>query len=283
MTLPLTVAWDGSETAAAAARWAARYAARAGDAVRLLYVRPTADQGPVLLRPRLNDLELSTREAMARVAEELRRTQPGLRVETSVEEGDVAQALCRAADRAGTLVVGTQGLGPAARVLGSVALTVASHAESPVLLVPPGAAEAPADREVVVGVDLDGDCGPVLTYGFEQAGRLGARLHALHVWRAPEGLAAVTRPGRTPVDPRQAEGRVLSTELAAVHAFHPGVEAVSEEVGGDPARTLPSATEKASLLVLGRRRRRSAPSVPGPLVVETLRRAVCPVALVPHW
>jgi nucleotide-binding universal stress UspA family protein len=282
MILPLTVAWDGSEMAGAAARWAAAYAFATGDPLRLLHVRPPGDGPPQLVRPGLADLEPSAVDAMSRTAEELRRTHPGLDVETVVERGDVAQVLRRMADRAGTLVLGTRGTGPAALVTGSVALAVASQAESPVVLVPPGTAAARPEGEVVVGVDLRGDCGPVLTYGFEQAKRLGARLHALHVWRAPSPISAAAHPGPDP-DPRETEGRVLSTELAAVQTFFPAVEAVSEEIRGSAARLLPTAAEKAAVLVLGRRRRRAAPAVLGPVVPLVLGRTTCPVALVPHW
>jgi nucleotide-binding universal stress UspA family protein len=282
MVLPLTVAWDGSETADAAAHWAAAYAVAIGGPLRLLHVRRPADGAPQLVRPRLVDLELSAVDAMTRTAGELRRSHPGLDVETVVEQGDVAQVLRRAADRAGTLVLGTRGTGPAALVMGSVALAVASQAESPVVLVPPGAAGARPEGEVVVGVDLRGDCGPVLTYGFEQAEGLGVRVHALHVWRAPSAISAAAHAGPDP-DPREAEGRVLSTELAAVQTFFPSVEAVSEEIRGSAARLLPTAAEKAALLVLGRRRRRAAPAALGPVVPLVLGRTTCPVALVPHW
>jgi nucleotide-binding universal stress UspA family protein len=243
-------------------------------------VRPPLDQAPELTRPRHLDVELEAVDAMGRTAEQLRRTHPGLQVDTLVEQGDVAAALCRAAERSATLVLGTRGLGPAALVLGSVALAVALHAECPVVLVPPGTAGAPPDREVVVGVDLRGDCGPVLTYGFEQAKRLGVRLHALHVWRPRTALSAAVHPGPA-ADTGEADGHVLSTELAAVHAFFPEVEAVSEEIGGGPAHVLPSATQKASLLVLGRRRR-TTPVVLGPVVPAVLGRTACPVAVVPH-
>ncbi|MEY9877573.1 nucleotide-binding universal stress UspA family protein [Streptacidiphilus sp. MAP12-33] len=282
MSLPLTVAFDGSETAAAAARWAAAYAAATGAPVRLLHVRPPLDQGPEPLRPRRPDVEIDATDAMARTAAELSRVHPGLPIDATTQEGgDVADLLCRAADRAGTLVLGTRGAGPAALVLGSVALAVASRAESPVVLVPPGTAGAPPDREVLVGVDLAGDCGPVLSFGFEQARCLGVRLHALHVWRAAGALSAAVHAGPG-ADPREVEGHVLSTELAAVQAFFPGVEAVSEEHDGVPAWVLPPATEKASLLVLGRRRRRTPPARLGPVVPAVLGRTACPVAVVPH-
>ncbi|WP_424556250.1 universal stress protein [Streptacidiphilus pinicola] len=53
----MTVACDGSETAGAAARWAAAYAVAAGESVRLLHVRPSRGGGPEQLRPRRPDVE----------------------------------------------------------------------------------------------------------------------------------------------------------------------------------------------------------------------------------
>nr|WP_268873570.1 universal stress protein [Streptacidiphilus neutrinimicus] len=272
---------DGSETAAAAAHWAGAMAEASGDVVRLLHVRPRLDQSPGPVRSRQLDIELQAMNEMARTADQLRRTHPGLSVDTAVEEGGVANVLCRAADRVGTLVLGTRGAGPAALVLGSVALAVASRSDSPVVLVPPGAAETPLDREVVVGVDLKGDGGPVLTYGFEQAKRLGVGLRAVHVWRPPTPLSAAVHVG---AEPHRLEGkdRVLSTELAAVQAFFSDVEAVSQEIRGVPTQELPPITDKASLLVLGRRRARPRPAVLGPVVPVVVGRAACPIAVVPH-
>lgn len=277
----LTVAWDGSGTSAAAARWAARHAVATGSTVRLLHVRPPADGGPELVRPRRNDIELAAVDAMTATARELALAHPGLVVDTAVEEGEAAAVLNRAADRAGTLVLGTRGAGPAALVLGSVALAVASRAQSPVILVPPTAAGAPTDREVVVGLDLAGDCGPALTFGFERARSLGTGLRALHVWRGPTALSVAVDPRRDQAAAREADERMVSTELAAVHAFFPDVEAVSEEIAGSPGPVLRAAGEKASLLVLGRRRRRPAPAL-GPVVPAVLGRTACPVAVVPH-
>jgi nucleotide-binding universal stress UspA family protein len=77
----------------------------------------------------------------------------GLRVETRVVEGGSAWSLIDASDDADLLVVGSRGLGGFKRlVLGSVSRQCATHAHSPVAVVPRGSSTEPVQR-IVVGVD----------------------------------------------------------------------------------------------------------------------------------
>jgi nucleotide-binding universal stress UspA family protein len=283
MTPPLIVGIDGSDASLGAAEWAGREAAVTGRDVRLLYVRPT-DFWTLPDDERVEESEQYALHAMTRLAADLRQTHPGLRVDVEEVSGPVDLTLLRTADEAGTLVLGTRGSGGfAALMVGSVAQSVAARAESPVVLVPPRATAGPGYR-VVVGVDPSGDCRPVVEYALHYAQEHGVVLRAVHAWQPPVPW------GAGPVQPGEVERRDLQHQhalalrdaLAAAHTRFPTVEATSAEMSGPPARVLVEETEKASLLVVGRRRHRPVSAL-GPVVHAVLHHASCPVAVVPHW
>ncbi|MEY9877562.1 nucleotide-binding universal stress UspA family protein [Streptacidiphilus sp. MAP12-33] len=282
MTLPLIVGVDGSDTSAAAAGWAGREAVATGRDLRLLYVRPT----DFWTRPEDERVveEQSALHAMTELAADLRQAHPGLHVDVEERTGPVDLTLLRTADESGTLVLGTRGSGGfAALMLGSVAQSVAARAESPLVLVPPHATAGPGYR-VVVGVDPSGDCAPVLEYALRYAQDHGVVLRAVHAWQPPVPW------GAGPVQPGEVERRgvqhqhavALREALATAHNRFPAVDATSAEVSGPPAGVLVEETEKASLLVVGRRRHRPVSAL-GPVAHAVLQHASCPVAVVPHW
>jgi nucleotide-binding universal stress UspA family protein len=284
MTLPLIVGVDGSDASLGAAGWAGREAAATGRHVRLLCVRPV----DFWTRPedgRGADAEEQVLQAMTRLVAALRREHPGLRVDAETVVGPVDLTLLRSTDEAGTLVLGTRGSGGfAALMLGSDAQSVAARAERPMILVPPGAAPAEPGYRVVVGVDPAGDCRPVLEYALRAAQEHGVVLRAVHVWQPPAPW------GAGPVQPGEVERRAIQHQhavalreaVAFAHTRFPAVEVTSAEMSGPPAKVLVEETEKASLLVVGRRRHRPVSAL-GPVVHAVLHHACCPVAVVPHW
>ncbi|MEY9941847.1 universal stress protein [Streptacidiphilus sp. MAP5-3] len=284
MTPSLIVGVDDSDASLAAADWAGREAAATRRNVRLVHVRP----GGFWIRPgddRVEDAEEHALHAMTCLADALHRAHPGLRVDVETPTGPVDRVLLRSADQVGTLVLGTRGSGGfAALLLGSVAQSVAAQAESPVILVPQRAAAAEPGYRIVVGVDPSGDCGPVLEFGLRSAQDHGVVLRAVHAWHPPVPW------GAGPVQPGQSERQevqhyqalALREAVTTAHTRYPAVEFTSAELSGDPARVLVEEAEKASLLVVGRRRHRPVSAL-GPVAHAALHYARCPVAVVPHW
>jgi nucleotide-binding universal stress UspA family protein len=285
MTPPLIVGVDGSGASLAAVGWAGREAAATGRPLRLVYARPDVDSRYATAWARINDMELSVIDALAHLAANLRQTHPGLHVDTESVLGPADLVLLRTADQAGTLVLGTRGSGGfELLMLGSVAQSVAARAESPVVLVAQRAAAATPGHRVVVGVDPGADCAPVLDFALQQAQEHGVVARAVHVWQPPPLWAA------GPIQPGEAERRevqrheehLLRETVAAAHRRYPTVEVVSAELLGGPAESLVQESEKASLLVVGRRRHRPVSAL-GPVAHAVVHYAHCPIAVVPHW
>ncbi|WP_042424215.1 universal stress protein [Streptacidiphilus anmyonensis] len=285
MPPPLIVGVDGSDASLAAAEWAGREAAATGRNLRLVHVRP---EGLWILAgdERAEEAELQALHAMTGLAAELRRVHPGLRVDIEPVTGPVDLMLLRSADAdGGTLVLGTRGSGGfQALMLGSAAQSVAARSQRPVVLVPSRAAAAEPGYRVVVGVDPGCDCRPVLDFGLGYAQDHGVVLRAVHAWQPPLLW------GAGPVQPGEAERRELERHHAvalhdavtAAHHRFPAAETTTAELAGDPAAVLVEEAEKASLLVVGRRRHRPVSAL-GPVVHAVLHHAPCPVAVVPHW
>jgi nucleotide-binding universal stress UspA family protein len=116
------------------------------------------------------------------------------RATVEMEVGDPAEGLARlAADqRTALVVVGSRGRGALkGAILGSVSARLSRNAVAPVLVVPPRAsdgfeaARGNADPCVLCGIEDSRESWRALEYATELAGRLGARLHALHVFPPP--------------------------------------------------------------------------------------------------
>jgi nucleotide-binding universal stress UspA family protein len=150
--------------------------------------------------------------------------------------------------------------------------------------VPPKAVPAEPGYRVVVGVDPSGSCRPVIEFALHSAHDQGVVLRAVHVWQ-PAVLwgAGPVQPGEAETrEVEHAQAQALREAVTAAHARFPDVETTSAELAGDPARVLVEEAEKASLLVVGRRRSRPVSAL-GPVVHAVVHHATCPVAVVPHW
>ncbi|WP_042365681.1 universal stress protein [Streptacidiphilus neutrinimicus] len=284
MTSPLIVGVDGSDASLTAADWAGREAAASGRNVRLIHVRPTGFRA----RPgdeRIREDERAALQAMTRLAADLHQAHPALRVDIETVDGAVDLTLLRSADQAGTLVLGTRGNGGfQALLLGSVAQSVAARAEQPVVLVPQRAAESGPGYRIVAGVDPDGDCRPVLDFALHHAHEHGVVLRAVHVWQPPPLWGArPEQPGESErLEVERHHAHRLREAVTSAHNHFPAVEVTIAELSGDPAAVLVEEAEKASLLVVGRRRHRPVSAL-GPVVHAAVHHASCPVAVVPHW
>ncbi|MEV0924556.1 universal stress protein [Streptomyces spongiicola] len=285
---PLVVGVDGSEPSLRAADWAADESALRGVPLRVVYACLwDRYEGAALAldvgRPTEPPLP---REVVGAAAERARARHPGLRVTTDVVFEEPGSALIRAARSASALVVGSRGRsGVAGMVLGSVSLTVAAHADCPVIVLRgshDNQATPPVHGLVVVGVGEDEKESSAVRFAAEEARRRGVPLEAVRAWRCP-----VHEPGGHPltagVPTRQYEeraGQVLEAALADLPA---DVEVRRRTAEGHARRALVDASHRADLLVVGARRREGHLGLQlGRTAHAVLHHSACPVAIVPH-
>ncbi|MFC8362980.1 universal stress protein [Streptomyces griseorubiginosus] len=300
MTRTITVGLDGSSESRAAAEWAAREAALLGLPLKLVHVwepvpAPMA-QAPLLgAETQQHWTERVPREA----AEGIRLRHPGLEVTADHLSGRPAEMLTDAAKDAELLVVGSRALsGLGGFLVGSVALSVVAHAERPVVLVRAGEQAAdehemdPAGipssatpfRPVVLGLDIESPDDGLIEFAFAAAARRSTSLRVVHGWNPPPyyayGLA-------TDLELHAAlahrESVTLTELLRPWREKHPDVEVTEESSYGTPGNHLADASREASLVVVGRRIRRSAFGAHiGTVTHAVLHHSVAPVAVVPH-
>ena len=183
-------------------------------------------------------------------------------------------------------------------MIGSVGLSVVAHAERPVVLVrageqaadehTPGPTGLPSAttpyRPVVLGLDTDSPDETVLAFAFDAAARRETSLRIVHGWIPPPYYAY-----RLPADleyhgelsTRQA--KALAEAVLPWRGKYPTVEVVEESRWGRAANFLMDASREASLVVVGRRIRRSPFGAHiGPVTHAVLHHSTAPVAVVPH-
>ncbi|MFJ5775265.1 universal stress protein [Streptomyces sp. NPDC093094] len=300
MTGTVVAGLDGSRESRAAAEWAAREAVLRGLALKVVHVSEPLPQ-PMAQAPLLGaETRAHWSERVPReTAEGLRLRHPGVEVGMERLSGRAAELLAAEARDADLLVLGSRGLGGLRGfLLGSVSQSVLAHAERPVVLVRAGeqAADehefdpagipsaATAFRPVVVGVDPAGPAEAVLAFAFEEAGRRRASLRAVSGWNLPPyylyGLSADAGLHDELVRRQTA---LLSEALRPWREKHPAVDVVEESPSGSASLRLVEAARTGSLVVVGRRVRRTplGPHI-GPVAHAVLHHAACPVAVVPH-
>ncbi|MEU6912802.1 universal stress protein [Streptomyces olindensis] len=293
MSGTITVGLDGSPESRAAAEWAAREAKLRGLPLKVLHVWEPVPE-PVVQAPLLGAgtgqrwSERIPREA----TEGLRLRHPGLQVTAEVLTGRPSEVLGEAGRSTELLVLGSRGLsGVGGFLVGSVGLAVVAHAECPVILVRAG--EQAADeherdpvgipsaatpyRPVVLGLDTDHLDASVIEFAFDAAARRGTGVRAVHGWKpSPYDLYGGD-------DVVRRETTALTEALLPWREKYPSVDVVEESRSGSPAGHLISASHEASLVVVGRRIRRSPFGAHiGPVTHAVLHHAAAPVAVVAH-
>ena len=300
MSRYIIVGLDGSPESRAAAEWAAREAPMRGVPLKLVHVwepvpAPMA-QAPLLgAETQAHWSERIPREA----AEGLKLRHPGVEVVMEQLAGTPGDALTSASNDAELLVIGSRGLsGFGGFLVGSVGLAVVAHAERPVILVRAGeqAADehamdpagipsaATAFRPVVVGVDTDRPDDAVIAFAFDAAARRNTGVRVVSGWNLPPyyvyGLAAGVEI-HDEVARERAES--LARVLSPWRQKYPSVEVVEVSRTGSPSNHLVDASREASLVVVGRRIRRSTFGAHiGPVTHAVMHHSTAPVAVVPH-
>ncbi|MFE1443514.1 universal stress protein [Streptomyces sp. NPDC058739] len=300
MTRTVTVGLDGSRESRAAAEWAAREAGLLGLPLKVVHVWEPVPE-PMAQAPLLGaETQAHWTERVPReTAEGLRLRHPGLEVTTEHLTGSPATLLAGAAKDAEMLVLGSRGLGGIGGfMVGSVGLSVVAHAERPVVLIRAGEQAADehekdpsgvpsagtAFRPVLLGLDLESPDDGLIEFAFAAAARRGTSLKVVHGWNPPPYYAYGLS---TDLELHDA---LVRRETVALTAFlhpwrekHPDVDVTEECHYGSPGHHLVDVAREASLVVVGRRVRRSPfGSHIGPVTHAVLHHALAPVAVVPH-
>ncbi|MDF3140305.1 MULTISPECIES: universal stress protein [unclassified Streptomyces] len=300
MSRTVTVGLDGSPESRSAAEWAAREAKLRGLPLKLVNVwAPVPD--PIAQAPLLGGethqhwTERIPREAAAG----LRLRHPGVEVAMEQLHGQAMEVLPGVAKESELLVLGSRGLsGIGGFMVGSVGMAVVAHSERPVVLVRAG--EQAADehtldpsgipsaatpyRPVVLGLDIDSPDDAVIEFAFDAATRRKTALRVVHAWNPPPYLA-YGLPADAVLNTLLAtqDAAVLTQLLRPWRQKFPDIEVVEEARTGKAANHLVDAARDASLVVVGRRVRRSPFGAHiGPITHAVLHHATAPVAVVPH-
>jgi len=300
MPRTVTVGLDGSPESRAAAEWAAREAKLRGLPLKLVHVwepvpEPAA-QAPLLgAETQQHWSERIPRESAAG----LRLRHPGVEIGAEHLSGRPSDVLSGLAKDAALLVLGSRGMsGIGGFLVGSVGQAVVAHAERPVVLVRAGEQAAdehlmdPAGipsaatpyRPVVLGLATDDPDPSLVEFAFDAADRRATSLRVVHGWNPPPyyayGLSADLELHN---ELSRQQATALSDILHPWRQKFPSVEVVEEPRYGTAANHLVDASREASLVVVGRRIRRSPlGSHIGPVTHAVLHHSPAPVAVVPH-
>ncbi|MFB7272494.1 universal stress protein [Streptomyces sp. NPDC056244] len=291
---------DGSLESRAAADWAAREAELRGLPLKLVHVwepvpEPVAQASLLGAETQRHWSERIPRES----AESIRQRHPGVEVTTEQLSGRPSDVLSGLAEDAALLVLGSRGLsGIGGFVVGSVGLAVVAHSERPVVLVRAGERatdEHTADpagipsattpyRPVVLGLDADSPDASVIEFAFDAAVRRSTSLRVVHGWNPPAYYAyALSIDFELHTELARQQAATLTEVLDPWRKKFPDVEVRAESGSGRPADQLADASREASLVVVGRRIRRSPIGAHiGPVTQSVLHHAAAPVAVVPH-
>ncbi|MEU1174929.1 universal stress protein [Streptomyces microflavus] len=284
----VTVGMDESPESLAAALWAAEEASLLDVPLHLVHVEewPVTAEVPVLSAESLVERYESLLHA---TADRVRQGRPGLDVVTEMARGRAPGVLTAAANESEVTVLGSRGLGGVVGFLiGSVSLAVVGRARRPVVLVRSDSSSSGADAGstragIVLGVDTEQPCDPLLAFAFGEAARRNEELRVVHSWSPPPayGYSAVLDPNLGSGPGRQAAEGLAETVRPWRHKF-PAVRVTERAVAGPAAAELVDASRSAGLLVVGRRSRRS-PVGPhlGHVAHAVIHHSPAPVAVVP--
>ncbi|MET8471786.1 universal stress protein [Streptomyces sp. NPDC004856] len=240
----IVVGVDGTARADTAAEWAA------GEALRVRAVLRVVHVGPV-----------DSADHSARAARRLLASFPGLEVEAALVPGVPAGALAAQAAGAELLVLGVRGDGTP---LGPTACALSERSLVAVALVPsrPRAGGRAADR-IAVGVGAPRPAGRALEFAFERARNRGLGLRAIRAWKAPVPIGPLLPPEADRATWEDQEVQSLSDALRPWKERFPEVPVLEDVVLLSPERALATASERAPLLVVGRRGAGLGPATAG--------------------
>ena len=253
----IVVGVDGSETAAAALRWAVREADLHGRRVVAVLSWGFLDQHHaeegVTFDPEYD--EAKARAALDAYVQAAVGPDTAAQVERHTPCDLPAPALVAASADAALLVVGARGLGGfKGLLLGSVSQHCLHHARCPIAIVRDEPAPAEEPERIVVGVDGSDTGTRALRWAVAEAKARGAVLEVLHSWHLPYASGyPYTVVAFDPALFEDAARHTLDGAVAAVDTTglaHPVRTILAE---GSPAGNLLEAGTGAALIVCGTR------------------------------
>jgi nucleotide-binding universal stress UspA family protein len=273
---PIICGIDFSEDSRRALRWADAWADRCG--ARLIVVHAIepllasaaavtygADTLPGTLEPDLRDFVASTGVTRAH------ELQIGIG-----EPARVVHGAALAAD-AGLMVVGTQGLGRAARLwFGSTTTKLLADTRIPVLAIPHDATETPTIGQFVVGVDFGTASDAAVAAARTAADAWHVPVHCVHVVPAVPTHTRWNQLVATAAESAMRDARARVEAL--VSAAHGTLTADVQT--GDPAEVLIAAAAEGAVIVVGLGGHDAARR-PGTIAYRVLSGAAAPVLGVP--
>ncbi|RDI55294.1 universal stress protein [Nocardia mexicana] len=289
---PVVVGVDGSAAADSALTWAAEVALERGRELRIVHgldlngMRDVFGRYDVWVPPVLDGVRAQGAVLVERAQRRALETAPGARVTTEVSDDGPAEVLMRYSATAYLVALGASGTNSLLAHVGSILLSVTSHAEGPIVVVrtdPDADHRARADGPVVVGVDGSPVSESALAAAFEEASQRGAELVALHAWNdLTIGQFAGDPYLLFPVNEIETDERLaLAERLAGWQDKYPDVEVRREVCLAAPAAELLRWSKSAQLIVVGSRGRGGFRSLLlGSTSNALVQHAHCPVMVV---
>ncbi|HEX7659983.1 MAG TPA: universal stress protein [Pseudonocardiaceae bacterium] len=274
----IVVGIDESARSVLAVEWAAREAEAAHLPLALVHGENDRYTTAVIDPGIVPALELSTQqEDIWKLVEDsvevARRIAPNLTVMTHVETGSPVGVLCRQAESASMVVLGSEGSGLLAElVFGTVCGTLAVRGRAPVVAVREHPKPVADDAPVAVGVDGTEISVAALDFAFRYANRHHVGVRAVHVM-----------PPAAERDQAEQERRRWNTadSLAEFANRYPHINIAVEFPTGDPVQVLANTAGSSRLLVVGSRGRGVAAGLLSGSVSQALLRHVRgPIAVV---
>lgn len=134
---------------------------------------------------------------------------------------------------------------------------------------------------IVVGVDGSEAGHRALRWAAAEAAARGGTVQAVTAW-SWDGTGSLAPMAATPEEERIRAEKIVSGEVAKVAKEFPTVTIAADIVEGHPARTLTKAAADADLLALGSHgHSRLHQAVLGSISEECVRKAICPVVVLP--
>lgn len=254
----IVVGTNGQPDSQAAIAWAADEARRRPTPLRVVYAlsMPAVLVTPIGDAAALPDEVLTSAHDIAEIAARAARERGVELVEPYVDVGSPAAVMVRESEGAELVVLGSRGRGDVATaVLGSVMVTVTSHAKCPVVVVRPGALERlDPDHGVVVGVDGSHHSGHAVGFAADMASRSRVPLVVLSAWHLPHGgVWSVNGKDENRIRAEALAQEPVDGIVAKLHASHPQVMVTGRVVEGDPGVVLAQASRRSGLVVVGSR------------------------------
>ncbi len=289
-TLVIVVGSNGQPDSQAALEWAAGEACRRHADMRIVYVMsmPAVLVGPTGDASALPEEVFESAHEITKVAAAAVRDRGVDSVETAVEVGSPAAVMVRESEDAELVVLGSHSHGDVATaLLGSVMVTVTSHAHCPVVVVRPGAVDRlDAEHGIVVGVDGSRQAGDAVAFAADMAARAVVPLVVLSAWHLPRHGPLAAGWSLTGKDENRAKAESLAREpveriVQRLGTTHPQVQVVGRVVEGDAGSVLAEAGRRAGLVVVGSRGLGGFRGLLlGSVSHHVVHDATCPVAVV---